>query len=153
MLAPHCRLQALPYALTINNMRVNVPNIILTNSGELRYDIFAGAFDKNDQLTALPFADSFLYIPNVTLAVAEQVMPGLNKDGENDRRALDLAALERAAERYARGDVSARYNAWLAEMSARKVVARDDENLTLGYVTTDVSGVKLTCDREAHGNA
>ena len=143
----------MPYALTINNTRVNVPNIILTNAGELRYDIFAGAFDKNDQLTALPFADSFLYIPNVTLAVAEQVLPGLNKDGENDRRALALAVLERAAERYARRDVSARYNAWLAEMSARRVVARDDENLTLGYVTTDVSGGKLTCDREAHGNA
>ena len=55
---PHACRQALPYALTINNTRVNVPNIILTNSGELRYDIFAGAFDKNDQLTALPFADS-----------------------------------------------------------------------------------------------
>lgn len=142
----------MPYALTINNTRVNVPNIILTNAGELRYDIFAGAFDKNDQLTALPFADSFLYIPNVTLAVAAQVLPGLNKDGENDRRALDFVALEREAERYARGDVSGRYNAWLAEMSGRRVMTRDDENLTLGYVTTDVSSAKSTCDRDAHEN-
>ena len=122
---------------------MNVPNIILTNSGELRYDLFAGAFDKNDQLTALPFADSFLYIPNVTLAVAQQVLPGLNKDGENDRR---RAARERAAaERYGRGDVSARYNAWLAEMSARRVRAREDGNLTLGYVTSDVSFVDVFC--------
>ena len=118
---------------------MNVPNIILTNSGELRYDLFAGAFDKNDQLTALPFADSFLYIPNVTLAVAQQVLPGLNKDGENDRR---RAA---AAERYGRGDVGARYNAWLAEMSARRVRARDDGNLMLGYVTSDVSSVDVFC--------
>ncbi|TFY58874.1 hypothetical protein EVJ58_g6139 [Rhodofomes roseus] len=130
--------EALPYALSINNTRVNIPNIILTNSGELRYDIFAGSFNENDQLTALPFADAFLYIPNITLSVAEQVLPGLNKDGENDRRSLDL--LEREAERYARGDVSVRYNAWLEEMSARRIRSRadsDDANLTLGYVTSD----------------
>ena len=131
--------QALPYALTINNTRVSVPNIILTNSGELRYDVFAGAFAKNDQLTALPFADAFLYIPNVTLAVAAQVLPGLNDGGEDDRR-RGLAFLEREAGRYARGDVSGRYSAWLEEMSARRIVARaDDDNLTLGYVTSDVS--------------
>ncbi|KAH9840631.1 uncharacterized protein C8Q71DRAFT_854508 [Rhodofomes roseus] len=95
--------EALPYALSIYNMRVSIPNIILTNSGELRYDIFAGTFNEKHQLTALPLADAFLYVPNITMSVAEQVLLGLNKDGENDRRSLDLL------ERDARGDSDAKY--------------------------------------------
>ncbi|KZT69652.1 hypothetical protein DAEQUDRAFT_756803 [Daedalea quercina L-15889] len=123
--------EALPYALMINNTRVNIPNIILVNSGELRYDVFAGD-------SPLPFADAFLYIPNITLAVAEQVLPGLNDDGDDDRRRSLERAAEREAERYARGDVSVRFNAWLEEMSTRRVRSRaDDDNLTLGYVTSD----------------
>ncbi|KAI0061923.1 hypothetical protein BV25DRAFT_715601 [Artomyces pyxidatus] len=125
--------QVIPVALAINNTRAAIPNIIITNSGELRFDLYKGPFTKNDQLTASPFTDSFLYIPNVTLGVASKVLPTLNKAGANEKRSL-----EREEELYGRGVVDMRYRAWLEEMDRRDgEVKRAAQNLTLGYVTQD----------------
>ena len=127
------------YALPLNSTREGVPSIMITNSGSQRFDLYSGPFSKNDQLTASPFADAFLYIPNVTLAVASQVLPTLNNAGANERRALDARAAE--AEAYARGEVDAPFRRWLAEMDRRAdgPARRAAQNLTLGYVTSDVS--------------
>ncbi|KAJ7126206.1 Metallo-dependent phosphatase-like protein [Mycena epipterygia] len=129
--------EAMPVALTINNTRASIPNIMITNSGELRFDIFAGAFTKNDQLTALPFADSFLFIPDVPLAVAEAVLPALNNEGEDRRRDEGVEAAL-----WARGYVETRYREWLEDMYQRDAsrggeARRAAANLTIGYVTTD----------------
>ncbi|KAI6029161.1 5'-nucleotidase, partial [Pisolithus microcarpus] len=70
---------AIPTALKINNSRVEIPSLFISNSGDLRFDIFKGPFTKNDQLTAVPYSDQFLYIPGVTFQVANQVLPALNK--------------------------------------------------------------------------
>jgi len=127
--------QVLPTALTVNNTRANIPNIVITNSGGLRFDIYAGPFTKNDQLTASPFADAFGFIADVPLGVASAVLPALNGEGANGRRGL----AEAAAERYARGDVEIRYRLWLEEMHARAgPERRAAQNLTLGYATKDV---------------
>ena len=125
------------YALPLNSSRSSVPNIMITNSGSQRFDLYSGPFTKNDQLTSSPFADSFLYIPNVPVSVASQVLPALNNAGANERRAL-IEEYER--ERYARGDVDMRYMAWLEEMDRRNHGAerRAAQNATLGYVTSDV---------------
>ncbi|KAJ7728959.1 Metallo-dependent phosphatase-like protein [Mycena maculata] len=132
--------EAMPVALTINNTRASIPNIMITNSGELRFDIFSGTFTKNDQLTASPFMDSFLYIPNVTFSAASAVLPALNGEGADNRR-RDPGV---QAELWARGYVEARYHEWLGEMYQRDLQRRGGErrasapeNLTLGYVTTD----------------
>ncbi|KAI1791129.1 Metallo-dependent phosphatase-like protein [Ganoderma leucocontextum] len=127
--------EAMTYSLTANNTRGSVPNIIITNSGSQRFDVYSGPFTKNDQLTASPFADAFLYIPNVTLSVAEQVLPSLNSAGANERRALGGFD----AEAYARGDVDMVYRAWLEEMDRRSngPARRAAQNATLGYVTHD----------------
>ncbi|KAH9039790.1 Metallo-dependent phosphatase-like protein [Lactarius pseudohatsudake] len=125
--------QVLPAALTVNNTRANISNIIITNSGGLRFDIYAGPFTKNDQLTASPFTDAFVFIADVPLSVASAVLPALNGEGANQRREL-----AEAAERYARGDVETRYRFWLEEMYARAgPERRAAQNLTLGYVTKD----------------
>ncbi|KAH9023270.1 Metallo-dependent phosphatase-like protein [Lactarius hengduanensis] len=125
--------QVLPAALTVNNTRANISNIIITNSGGLRFDIYAGPFTKNDQLTASPFTDAFVFIAGVPLSVASAVLPALNGEGANERREL-----AEAAERYARGDVETRYRFWLEEMYARAgPERRAAQNLTLGYVTQD----------------
>ena len=120
--------------MAINNSRADIPNIMITNSGSQRFDVFAGAFTKNDQLTSSPFTDSFLYIPNVTLSVASQVLPALNNAGANERREL----AEDAA--YARGEVDMVYRAWLEDMDERSngPARRAMQNSTLGYVTHDV---------------
>ena len=125
------------YALTLNNTRGAKPPVMFVNAGELRYDIYGGAFTKNDQLTASPFTDSFLYIPDVPLSVVAQVLPGLNGVGAPAKRELLEA---REAERYARGDVSGRYQKWLEQMHrySGENQRRAQENLTLGYVTNDV---------------
>ncbi|KAI6029166.1 Metallo-dependent phosphatase-like protein [Pisolithus microcarpus] len=127
---------AAPTALAINNSRSGTPNILITNSGELRFDVLKGEFTKNDQLTALPFTDSFLYIPNITLSIATQVLPALNGAGTSNKK--KRAALER--EMWRRGYVDGRYNTWLAEMARRAGPGSTAEmagSLTLGYVTTD----------------
>ena len=132
------------FSLTVNNSRANIPNLMITNSGSQRFDLYAGPFTKNDQLTSSPFTDSFLYIPNVTVSVASQVLPALNNAGANERRA---ALAEHDSERYARGDVDMRYMAWLEEMDRRSngPERRAAQNATLGYVTHDVSSLSLAC--------
>jgi hypothetical protein len=130
--------EVMPVALTVNNTRASVPNIMIINSGALRFDIYAGPFTKNDQLTVLSYADPFLYIPNVPFSVAKGVLPALNGAGTNHRRRDE--AVE--AELWARGYVGTRYREWMEDMvrrnseldgQARFAVAK----LTPGYVTTD----------------
>lgn len=126
----------MPVALAINNTRANISNVMITNSGSQRFDVFAGPFTKNDQLTSSPFADSFLYIANVTAGIANQVLPALNKAGANGRK-RDI--LEAEAELYRRGFVDRRFRAWLRDMdiNASGMERRSAGNLTLGYVTND----------------
>ena len=124
--------EAAPVALAINNTRAGIPNIIISNADELRYNVFQGPFTKNDQLTAAPFTDSFLYIPNVTASVANQVLPALNGGSASKRSMADEALWGRAR-------VTRRYRAWLKEMERRQTTQMTRAtNLTLGYVTTDV---------------
>ncbi|OJA20846.1 hypothetical protein AZE42_02508 [Rhizopogon vesiculosus] len=106
---------AVPYALSINNTRDSIPNIIITNSGSQRFNIFKGPFTKNDEITASPFTDSFLYIPNITFSIANQVLPALNNAGADEKRKRD----EVEKELWSRGIVDVRYKAWLEEMDRR----------------------------------
>ncbi|KDR75573.1 hypothetical protein GALMADRAFT_248054 [Galerina marginata CBS 339.88] len=125
---------AVPVALAINNNRSSIPNIMITNSGSQRFDIYSGSFTKNDQLTASPFADSFLYIANVPFNIANQTLPALNHAGANERRAV---LEERERELYGRGYVDMVYGRWLEEQDANGFERRAAKNLTLGYVTQD----------------
>jgi hypothetical protein len=128
--------QAIPVAIAINNTRAHIPNIVIVNSGGQRFDIYAGPFTKNDQLTASPFVDLFQFIPNVPFSVASAVLPALNKAGANERRELFE---KRNAELYGRGEVETIYRKWLEEMDKRNdgMEKRAAQNLTLGYVTSD----------------
>jgi len=110
---------------------------MIANSGGLRFDVLKGSFTKNDQLTASPFIDLFLYVPNVTFSTANQVLPALNGAGAAGRK----KRAEMEMEWWGRGYVEGRYQAWLKEMERRaRLGGRKEEDLTLGYVTSDVSG-------------
>ncbi|KAK0488716.1 Metallo-dependent phosphatase-like protein [Armillaria novae-zelandiae] len=125
---------ATPYALSINTDRANIPNYIITNSGSQRFDIYAGTFTKNDQITASPFTDLFFYIPEVTRKVALDTLQLMNENGSQNRK----RSLEREEELYKRGDVRARFMDWLSDMDRRSELGRRAaNNLTLGYVTKD----------------
>lgn len=116
---------------------------MITNSGSQRFDIYGGSFTKNDQLTASPFADAFLYILEVKLSVATGVLDALNNAGFENRRSL--ATLEEREEAlYGLGYVDKRYMEWLQEMDRRSgPERRAAANHTLGYVTHDVSAPVL----------
>ncbi|KAG5651303.1 hypothetical protein H0H81_009128 [Sphagnurus paluster] len=129
---------AVPTALAINNTRSSIPNLIITNSGSQRFDIYAGPFTKNDQLTTSPFADAFFYIPEITLSLAKQVLLNLNHAGATSRRSSETLEA-REAHLYGLGYVDKRYREWLESMDKRNgAERREAANQTLGYVTQDV---------------
>ncbi|KAK1231791.1 hypothetical protein PQX77_005083 [Marasmius sp. AFHP31] len=130
--------QAIPVALAINNSRVDIPSYYIVQAGSQRFDVFAGSFTKNDQLTASPFTNAFVYIPEVPLSVAMEVLPILNGDA-----ASSIARREvKEDDLYAQGEVEHRYRAWLGDMYEKygqgfQMKRESDQNLTLGYVTQD----------------
>lgn len=126
--------EATPAVLSLNNSRADIPNMFIINSGSQRFDVFAGSFTRNDQFTASPFTDSFLYLPDISLDLANQILEELNNEGEA-RRKRDL----RDEELWSRGYVDSRYMEWLEDMDKRWANKRALGNLTLGYVTDDVS--------------
>jgi hypothetical protein len=109
--------------------------MMITNSGSQRFDIYKGPFTKNDQLTASPFADLFLFVEGVQAGDANKVLQTLNKGGSANKRRDS----EKEAEEYAKGYVGKRFMNWLAEMDDRRGLERRYKNLTLGYVTEDVN--------------
>ncbi|KAJ3730292.1 Metallo-dependent phosphatase-like protein [Lentinula raphanica] len=133
--------EAAPYSLTLNNTRANISNIMITNSGSQRFDIYSGTFDKNDQISASPFTDAFMFIKDLSLGVAQEVLPALNAAGADERRKRDLGGILQMRERemWKRGYVDRRYMEWLDDMDRRHdgAVKRASQNLTLGYVTSD----------------
>ncbi|EJD02037.1 uncharacterized protein FOMMEDRAFT_86703 [Fomitiporia mediterranea MF3/22] len=142
--------QAVPIALKSNTTQANTPALFVANSGSQRFDILKGAFTKNDQLTASPFTNSFLFVSGVEYGVAKQVVGKLNEEyGADGKRKRSTRSTRRRGEwmktLYEKGDVEMRYNAWLEDMDLRYRVLsgelgrRDDNETvgTMGYVTTD----------------
>ena len=128
--------QATPLALDINNPRASNPRLIITNAGSQRFDVYQGPFTVNDQLTVSPFRDAFQYIPDVPAAVANELLTTMNLEGADKRRSLG----ETDTGLYEHGYIDARFHEWLAGMDKRHGLDRRTAgNLTLGYVTTDVS--------------
>ncbi|KAG6827043.1 hypothetical protein H0H92_013388 [Tricholoma furcatifolium] len=135
MRAPYHLPNALPYALGVNNTRNNIPNVIVVNAYSQRFDIYAGPFTINDQLTASFYPDRFMYIAGVKLSDAKKVLNALNgvKPSTASRRDVEDRALDLQY-------VDEKYKAWLRSMDANGhdgASRRDAQNLTLGYVTKD----------------
>ncbi|KAJ7181640.1 Metallo-dependent phosphatase-like protein [Mycena crocata] len=139
--------EATPTVLAMNTSRAGVPSLLIISSGSQRFDIYKGPFTKNDQLTASPFVNNYIFIPDVSFAAAVKVLPALNRagaerlwsdeeegEGKCESRQMSIWRHERAVERS--------YTNWLEEMNrqyhARPAAARAvGDDLTLGYVTTD----------------
>lgn len=130
--------QAIPVGLAVGNPRADIPNLSIINSGGQRFDLYAGDFTTDDQFKISTYPNAFVYIANVTLGDANQVFSIMNEEGETRRR-RSVGDDELA---FARGDVEGVYRAWLEEMFSRWTLSpekRSDENMTVGYVTSDVS--------------
>jgi 2',3'-cyclic-nucleotide 2'-phosphodiesterase (5'-nucleotidase family) len=70
----------LPDTFTTANASEN-PAIVMTNSGAMRFDIFAGPFTIDTTYLVCPFTSGFRQIKNVPYEAATQVLPLLNNQG------------------------------------------------------------------------
>ena len=60
--------------------RGDVPRIVLTNTGALRFDIFKGPFTVDTTYTVSPFTSGFRYIKDVPLSIAKRLLMFLNQE-------------------------------------------------------------------------
>jgi len=117
----------MPYVL--NNNRSN-PTINIINGGSLRFDVYSGDFTRNDQYAAANYADAFKAVYDVPFGDAIKVLPVLNgQTTALTRRSGDREGVDRVHSR------------WLEEQSKSYVREEGvaEEDLVLGYVTSDVS--------------
>ena len=130
--------EALPMALS------DVPSVaayryFVIGTGVLRYDVFEGTFDQNDQLTASPYPDELWCIPNVSLKDAKATAQKMNETSSSATSSFSETETEpHHARRRDLMEVDQIRLHWLVEMNNMRS-AQIAENLTLGYVTNDVS--------------
>ncbi|KAH9018387.1 Metallo-dependent phosphatase-like protein [Lactarius pseudohatsudake] len=114
---------------------------IFMDSGVLRYDIYEGTFDQNDQLTASPYADPLWCVSNVTLEDAMKAKKRMNELSGSNGQAYPPVDL-REAPRQEMAEIDAIRQNWLLQMGAHADPELQQEDLTLGYVTTDQCGTR-----------
>jgi hypothetical protein len=128
--------EALPMAMS------DVPSVaayryFVIGTGVLRYDVFQGTFDQNDQLTASPYPDQLWCIPSVPLNNAKAAALKMNQKSSSVKRSFFDSESQHAARRDVMEVDQIRLR-WLSEMNSTRS-AQVAANLTLGYVTRDVS--------------
>ncbi|KAI9622852.1 hypothetical protein KEM48_009737 [Puccinia striiformis f. sp. tritici PST-130] len=57
------------------------PPLVVVNTGAMRFDILAGNFTVNDQLITMPFSNTFVYVPDVPRAIAQEFLKAMNQGG------------------------------------------------------------------------
>lgn len=65
---------------TVKDKHRDGPRLIIGNAGSLRFDLFQGPFDRNDELTVSPFTSKFLYT-RLPAAVAGNISEEMNRAG------------------------------------------------------------------------
>ncbi|KAF7352259.1 Vacuolar protein [Mycena venus] len=122
---------AVPTALSLNTSRAGIPSLLIISSGSQRFDIYKGPFTKNDQLTASPFVNQYIYIPDVPFSAAMKVLPELNRAG-----AEHLWPGEAETAHKEEGE-SRQMRVWWHEREVEKGYLERRGERTLGYVTAD----------------
>lgn len=136
--------QVLPEAL-VDEKRGDTPRIVIGNSGSLRFDVFKGSFDKNDELTISPFTTAFFYT-RLPAGLGKAIADEMNRAGASKFMPVTEQEEDDAY-------VNRVYNEWLASQW-ETYEAEDEDSLfeneqtplgrpvpkkprTLGYVTKD----------------
>ncbi|KZT55537.1 hypothetical protein CALCODRAFT_437087 [Calocera cornea HHB12733] len=110
--------------------RSHIPLLAIFNRGSIRYDIYHGAFTRNDQYTVLPFKNDFFYA-TVPWAVGKRVVDGANKKREDEAQLRNARRIMMPSLRHTQGQES-------DAVVMQKVFSGPEEQLTLGYVTQDL---------------
>lgn len=127
---------------TVRDPKRKGPRVFIAQSGSLRFNVFRGIFDRNDELTVSPFENTFAYV-SLPSRLAKRITAQLNLAGPS--RLVPTSA-------YAWQDdeqVDRIYNRWLSSQwhehsvinalqnGHGQVAFSTHSNLTLGYVTRD----------------
>ncbi|WVQ96496.1 hypothetical protein IAU59_003601 [Kwoniella sp. CBS 9459] len=150
-----CSDEILPY--TVRDKERNGTRVIIGNAGSLRFDLFQGTFDRNDELTVSPFTSAFLYV-RLPAGLARNVTDQMNRSGAS--KFVPAPTTSSTTEPSTKAEEEARvrriHDQWLAEQwedyqsqmqSARAFIHGDDADQivfgahdkprTLGLVTKD----------------
>jgi hypothetical protein len=128
--------------VVVNPERAEVPRLLLTNTGSVRFDLVQGPFTIDDSFIVSPFTNTLQYIPDVPYAQASQVLGILNA-GPWQKRSLAEDMPFPLADGGACADPP--YTSMKAKrdtLAPRSITRRQLEygDLTSGYVTTDDFG-------------
>ncbi|KAF8757969.1 ser thr protein phosphatase [Rhizoctonia solani] len=108
--------QVLPAALAAANPeRAKLPHTSVIDTGNQRFDVYAGPFTRNDQYTVSPYSNVIVYM-SVPAGIAKQIVGKLSAPATN--------ATKRSEEE-------------TRLMPGRLRLILKNQGLTLGYVTTD----------------
>ncbi|EIW67684.1 hypothetical protein TREMEDRAFT_33515 [Tremella mesenterica DSM 1558] len=132
--------EVLPTALTDEKRKG--PRVIIANAGSVRFDLFQGRFDKNDELTVSPFDNDFVYT---------RLPAGLAKRIHEEMERAGASKFLPSSPGYIEAGVEDTYNAWMSEQwssylfqhikgggTEQTALESVSENTpTMGYVTHD----------------
>ncbi|KAE8454485.1 hypothetical protein EG329_000108 [Mollisiaceae sp. DMI_Dod_QoI] len=68
-------------AVAVKADRKDIPRLVITNTGAMRFDIFRGPFTRDTTYIVSPFVSKFLYIKDVPYKSAKQVLKIINSGG------------------------------------------------------------------------
>ena len=125
--------------------RKEIPRLVLTNTGALRFDIFKGPFTIDTTYTVSPFTSGFRYIKDVPFDTAKRLITILNQEvPQLIKFPADLAArmpvsdTHRASfHQYSQPPI---YNSDRGPNAQIPLFPSDKDDLTPGYTTTDAAG-------------
>jgi len=78
----------------VNPKRTNKTRLMITNTGAIRFDIFAGPFTRDSTYIVSPFTSNLSYIPDVPYKIAKQILPILNGQDPQTQEALTYTTLD-----------------------------------------------------------
>ena len=119
--------------------RADVPRLIITNTGAIRFDLFKGRFTLDSMYTISPFTSGFRYIKDVPFDIARRILTLLNQGGPillTDSQSLAYRTPVAAGKVKERGEVHKRQS--IAQKPLDDSLSQD--NLIPGYTTTDDAG-------------
>lgn len=124
--------------------RADVPRMVLTNTGALRFDIFRGPFTVDTTYSVSPFTSGFRYIKDVPFSVAKRLLQIINQEVPQLWPASQSFAFNGPVRSTQvsthQGDDEQLYLASGQMPMGKDDAPGHDAELTPGYTTTDDAG-------------
>ena len=122
-----------------NPSRKDIPHLVLTNTGAIRFDVFKGPFTIDTTYTVSPFTSGFRFIKDVPLEIASRLLRILNQEVPQLSQSLRPLAAQSPAPPSSDTFLAAKRP--LNQHPLTSVTQPDDTiPLTLGYTTHDDAG-------------